>query len=225
MSLEKELIRLIKKHQPTYEYFNVAVSNARKATNLKPQEKRKRLPHLPSKTDLKKFLAAIDAENDMKFKLMAKLFLFSGLRIAELTSLTPANINWEENNIRLIGKGGKEAIIPIYTGIRDELKAHIHQHPRNKYIFESRLGDKYTTEGARKLFRKYADIAKVEYWPPHQMRHVFITQMVKKLGIAAAKIFSRHSDIQTTQIYTHLDISDHVDAFNQACADLEGEIK
>jgi integrase/recombinase XerD len=142
-----------------------------------------------------------------------ELLFATGVRISELCSLKVENINFNENTIRVFGKGSKERIIQIEN--IDVLSALVkyRQHfdtviQNNGHFFINRLGKRLSEQSVRFMLKKYAAqsgiAAKVT---PHVFRHTFATLLLEEdVDIRYIQQLLGHSSIQTTQIYTHVSL-------------------
>ena len=138
----------------------------------------------------------------------------SGLRVSELISLEIPDIFFEEEFLRVTGKGSKERIVPIgksalkfvsdyISGSRSKLK----QPHSDNVLFLNFRGRKLSRMTVWNIVRKYCDMAGIKKdVHPHTLRHSFATHLLE--GGADIRIIQEmlgHSDISTTQIYTHID--------------------
>lgn len=146
-------------------------------------------------------------------KAILELMYATGLRISEVISLEFKNIDMEECIVRVMGKGSKERIVPINDYALKALNTYIEEYRPlmikkeiNNYIFLNNHGNQMTRQGVFKMIKQEClkkgikkDIS------PHTIRHTFATHLL--LNGADLRIIQEllgHSDISTTQIYTHL---------------------
>ena len=146
-------------------------------------------------------------------KAILELMYATGLRISEVISLEFKNIDFEECIVRVMGKGSKERIVPINDYALKALSTYIDDYRPlmikkdiNNYIFLNNHGKQMTRQGVFKMIKQEClkkgikkDIS------PHTIRHTFATHLL--LNGADLRIIQEllgHSDISTTQIYTHL---------------------
>ena len=136
----------------------------------------------------------------------------SGIRVSELVNLKTYDIDINEDIVRTIGKGSKERIIPIgdyakeavsnYLSIRHTfLKKEI-----NDYLFLNNHGKKMTRQGFFKIIKSIAKEKNIKKEiSPHTLRHSFATHMINNgADLRTIQELLGHSDISTTQIYTHI---------------------
>ncbi len=152
-----------------------------------------------------------------------ELFYSSGLRLQELASLDLVDVDLAEGMVRVTGKGAKTRIVPVgekaRAALRDWLKVRpqLEKAPSNA-MFIGRNGRPLSTRNIQ---------ARVTYWArrlglpqsvsPHTFRHSFATHLLESSGdLRAVQELLGHSDIGTTQIYTHLDFQHLARIYDQA---------
>jgi len=147
-------------------------------------------------------------------KAIVELFYASGVRVSELVGLKLENINMEIGYVRCIGKGSKERIIPIGKRAREAIKKYsdtsrvkLAKDKITQHLFLSRLGKKISRQSVWKIIKMYARKAGVKKEiKPHTLRHTFATHLLEHgADLRSVQEMLGHSDISTTQIYTHVD--------------------
>ncbi len=184
------------------------------------------LPKILDKAEVEALFAVISARCDhanakpADFRLLAMLELLygSGLRASELVSLPRSAVLLDKPFIILKGKGGKERLVPISDRARSAVSAwQGHVPEKERFLFPSRKGH----IGRVRLFQIIRALAaeagidpvKVS---PHVLRHAFATHLLGGgANLRALQAMLGHSDIATTQIYTHVDRSQLVELVNQ----------
>lgn len=146
-------------------------------------------------------------------KSILELLYSSGLRISELISLEFKNIDLNDCIIRVMGKGSKERIVPINDVAIHYLKVYVKDYrhllvkkEQNNFLYLNNHGKKMTRQGVFKMIKKLTlekcikkDVS------PHTLRHSIATHMLENgADLRIIQEFLGHSDIGTTQIYTHL---------------------
>lgn len=140
-----------------------------------------------------------------------ELLFATGMRISELCSLKPSDIDFTSNNILIYGKGAKERIIQIANP--DVLSAlHIYRCAFEKeitqcgYFFVNRLHHKLSEQSVRFMINRYTRLSHVEqHITPHMFRHSFATLLLEQdVDIRYIQRMLGHSSISTTEIYTHV---------------------
>ncbi len=140
-----------------------------------------------------------------------ELLFATGMRISELCSLKPSDIDLEGNNILIYGKGAKERIIQL--GNQDVINAlTLYQETFKKdieacgYFFVNRLRHKLSDQSVRFMINHYTDLAGItQHITPHMFRHSFATLLLEQdVDIRYIQRMLGHSSISTTEIYTHV---------------------
>ncbi len=138
-----------------------------------------------------------------------------GLRVSELISLEIRNIIFDDEIIRVFGKGSKERLIPIGTEALNwisiylqDVRPHFNKFSLgNDILFLNQRGKPLTRMGIWKILKFYTQLAGIEKQVhPHTFRHCFATHLLEGgADLRAVQEMLGHSDISTTQIYTHID--------------------
>ena len=140
-----------------------------------------------------------------------ELLFATGMRISELCSLKPSDMDFESNNILIYGKGAKERIIQL--GNQEVISALVlYQETFKKdievcgYFFVNRLQHKLSDQSVRFMINHYADLAGIsQHITPHMFRHSFATLLLEQdVDIRYIQRMLGHSSISTTEIYTHV---------------------
>ena len=149
---------------------------------------------------------------------MLELLYASGMRVSELVSLNMVDINMGAGFVRCLGKGDKERIIPIHEGAVEAIKSYVENvRPNLVYnsaeeaLFVNCRGERLTRQGLWQIIKNYARAAKLRTdITPHTLRHSFATHLLSGgADLRSVQELLGHSNISTTQIYTHL-TSEHV---------------
>ncbi|NPE26894.1 tyrosine-type recombinase/integrase [Methanococcoides sp. SA1] len=171
--------------------------------DLPNPKKNSPLPNILSINEIKRLLAATP---NFKHKLIIKLIYGCGLRVSEIVNLQKENLSFEENLIHIrLAKGKKDRFVKIPESIRDELENLMRMND-GKYLFESNRGGKITTATIRAILRNSANKAEIKKRVyPHLLRHSFATHLLEQgTDLRVIQKLLGHSDIRTTQIYTHI---------------------
>lgn len=142
-----------------------------------------------------------------------ELLYASGLRVSELTSLEFSHLDLENSMLRLWGKGFKERMVPFGEEASEALKQYfqrareqILKGKRSRSVFIGASGRPLTRQNVWVMIKKYARKAGIEKTiTPHTLRHTFATHLLENgADLRVVQEFLGHSDIVTTQIYTHI---------------------
>lgn len=144
---------------------------------------------------------------------MLELAYAAGLRVSELLNLQIEQINFAVGYLRCTGKGGKERVVPVHALAVDKVGRYLKEdreqfHPakRQRAIFLNRRGHPLSRMGFWKILRKHAVRAGIaKKVSPHVLRHSFATHLLENgVDLRSLQEMLGHSDISTTQIYTHV---------------------
>lgn len=151
----------------------------------------------------------------LRDKAILELFYACGTRISELINIKVNDLFLSEGVIRVFGKGSKERLIPIgSSAIKWIIKYLKKSRPllvknikSENYLFLNQRGTKFSRMGIWKIVRQYVKKAGIEKnVHPHTFRHSFATHLIEGgADLRAVQEMLGHSDISTTQIYTHID--------------------
>jgi integrase/recombinase XerD len=147
-------------------------------------------------------------------KAILELFYASGMRVSELVNLKVDSVNLELGYVRCIGKGSKERLIPIGRRACEAVNQYCRTTRRKlakdkavTFLFLSRLGKKISRQSIWKIIKSCAKKAHIKAEiKPHTLRHSFATHLLEHgADLRSVQEMLGHSDISTTQIYTHVD--------------------
>jgi len=150
-------------------------------------------------------------------KALLELLYGTGIRVGELVKLHCSHVNWNENTIRVLGKGQKERIIPIGQPALKALLA-LHACITTDVLVPGETGKALTTRSVELLIKKYLQAAKLPLtMTPHSCRHSYATHMLQNgANLRAVQALLGHANLSTTQKYTHVDINFLQKIYNQA---------
>ena len=192
------------------------VTNTDPTVHLEMPQLEKKLPHVLSIQQIEALIAAPDMSTPQGFRDVAMLELLygSGMRISELIELDLGDVHLTMGFVRVFGKGGKERIIPLGRGAIEAVNRYIQQAryellgkaPTTDALFISRRGKRLTRQGCWKIIKQHAETANIQQnLTPHVLRHSFATHLIENgADLRAVQEMLGHSDISTTQIYTHI---------------------
>ncbi len=185
------------------------------AGDIESPKFRQSLPDFLSLEEVDKLLRQPDvsAVVGLRDKTMIELMYSTGLRVSELCGLRLADIQIDAGCIRCIGKGNKERIVPVgrqaLAGVQDYMRKSrpdllgSHSSP---YLFLHTRGSKLSREAFWKMLSEYGRKAGLrKSLSPHMLRHSFATHLLDRgADLRSVQMMLGHSDISTTQIYTHV---------------------
>lgn len=183
--------------------------------NIESPKKWQRLPKTLGYEDIERLITHNKGSDPSGIRddAMIELLYASGLRVSELVSLKMNNVNLEAGYLITIGKGKKERIVPIGEVALGKIQKYLFsgragllKGRSSNYIFVTWSGKPMTRQGFWKLIKKYAKEAGIKKpFSPHTLRHSFATHLLEHgADLRAVQMMLGHSDISTTQIYTHV---------------------
>ena len=177
--------------------------------------------HLPvtlNESQVLDLLNAPDLMSDLglRDRAMLELLYATGLRVTELISLQLSQVSIDPGVIRVIGKGDKERLVPVGEVALDYMADYLKQArpsllstktAKTNAVFVTRRGDAMTRQAFWYMIKRYALKAGIDtqYLSPHTLRHAFATHLLNHgADLRVVQMLLGHSDISTTQIYTHV---------------------
>jgi len=145
-------------------------------------------------------------------KAVFELLYAAGLRVSELVSLNLSNINIEQSYVRCFGKGSKERLVPIGEEAKLALKLYLKERNMiiNKYslqtqaFFLEETGERITRQDVYSLIKNLGKFIN-KHVTPHMVRHSFATHLLENgADLRVVQELLGHSDVSTTQLYTHV---------------------
>ncbi len=176
----------------------------------------KSLPKALSLNEVQRLLVPLNSEKPLAIRDNTMLFLLysTGLRVSELVELPLPACNLNAGFIRVLGKGNKERLIPFGDQAKDKLEHYLKiarplilKGKRSNYLFITGRGSCMTRLRFWQIVRETALAAGInKKISPHMIRHSFATHLLSHgADLRAVQLMLGHSDIATTQIYTHID--------------------
>ena len=178
----------------------------------------KRLPEVLTVQEMERLVEAPDLAHPLAWRDRALLeFAYaSGVRVSELTDLRVRNLHLDEEFASVVGKGGKERLVPLGRRAVGTLAIYLREtRPRldrgegEGRVFLNARGRPLTRMGVWKILRQHVEAAGIQKRvTPHVLRHSFATHLLEGgADLVAVQEMLGHADISTTQIYTHVDRS------------------
>ncbi|MDR0716986.1 MAG: site-specific tyrosine recombinase XerD [Azoarcus sp.] len=175
-----------------------------------------RFPRTLSEAQVEALLAAPDtsAAFGLRDRCMLEVMYSSGLRVSELTALKVFALDTNDNVVRILGKGGKERLVPLGEIAAGWVKRYLAEaRPlllsgrADDALFVSRLGAAMTRQRFWSIVKQYALAAGIapKLISPHTLRHAFATHLLNHgADLRVVQMLLGHADISTTQVYTHV---------------------
>jgi len=183
--------------------------------NVETPKVEKTLPDFLTKEEIRQLFSVFNEHDslEMRDKTMFELLYSSGLRISEGCALKMGDIDMENMLLNIMGKGGRERLVPFGEIAHELLIKYFEKHRKEilkethtDFVFISRKGGALSRKSAWRLLKKYISRAKIQKnITPHTLRHSFATHLLQNnANLRAVQELLGHIDISTTQVYTHL---------------------
>ncbi len=199
------------------------VISANPALGISPPKLPKHLPKHLNNEQVQKLLAN-DSNDifDVRDRTMIELMYSSGLRLSELRNLNLADIQWDDQELRILGKGNKERIVPFGHYAKEALLKWLDIRPRfepkDNAVFVNKMGTRLTQRAIEQRMEKWAIQQGLDtHLNPHKLRHSFATHLLENSAdLRGVQELLGHSNLSTTQIYTHLDFQHLAATYDKA---------
>ena len=175
-----------------------------------------KLPEVLTEDEIKRLISSVnlDSEFGQRNKTIIEVLYGTGIRVSELTDLKLSNIFFDENILKVTGKGNKERFVPLGKIASIEIKKYLNDRDKLKInskfsdiLFLNRYGRQLTRSMIFKVINDYSKNAKIDKKiSPHTLRHSYATHLLKNgADLRTIQLILGHESITTTEIYTHLD--------------------
>ena len=175
-----------------------------------------KLPEVLTEDEIKKLISSVnlEAEFGQRNKTIIEVLYGTGIRVSELTELKLSNIFFNENILKVTGKGNKERFVPLGKIASIEIKKYLNDRGKlkinSKYsdiLFLNKYGRQLTRSMIFKVIKDSSKNAKIDKKiSPHTLRHSYATHLLKNgADLRTIQLILGHESITTTEIYTHLD--------------------
>ena len=178
--------------------------------DLVTPKQEKYLPESMSEADVDKLLNSPDITNKIenRDKAMIEMLYATGMRISELVNLKITDVDMKRCVVKVFGKGSKERLVPFGETALDSLRSYLNEREQSssKEIFLSNRGKKMTRVAFWQRVKIYLIRENLKNSiSPHTLRHAFATHLLNRgADLRSVQLLLGHSDLSTTQIYTHI---------------------
>ncbi len=193
---------------------NEGIIKCNPAAGIKMPRIEKKLPKYLSLEEVDRLLdIRLDTPLDYRNKSILELLYASGMRISELTNLKVSQIDFDEDTVRIMGKGKKERIVPLNDVSISILKEYINdyrpfllKYRDSEYVFINNHGSKISRQGIFKIIKKLCEANGInKEVSPHTLRHSFATHLLNNgADLRIIQELLGHENLVTTEIYAHL---------------------
>lgn len=185
------------------------------AEHLERPKIKQRLPKYLTLEESVSFLKAIDGPYKKRDFAMFVIFLTCGLRVSELTGINIKDINYSQHSLRVVGKGNKERHVFLNDMCMKAIEEYMAVRPNDNLVGDARNAlfisnkmSRITPRSVERICKKYFDAAGVDsdVYTPHKLRHTAATIMYRdgNVDIRTLQEILGHSNLSTTQLYTHI---------------------
>ena len=173
------------------------------------------LPKTLTEDEVESLLQAPNTDEPLghRDRAMLELLYATGLRVSELINLRQSQVNFNQGVLRIVGKGDRERLIPLGDESQRWLREFM-EGPRmeillerqTEYLFPTRRGNCMTRQAFWHIIKRYASKSGIsKKMSPHSLRHAFATHLLNHgADLRVVQLLLGHSDLSTTQIYTHV---------------------
>ena len=185
----------------------------------------KRLPVFVEQKDMATLFDYVEFSDDWKGRterLVLRLFYSTGMRLSELINLKESQLDASHSQVKVLGKGNKERIIPIARELVDDMKQYINEKPVRAdgvvTVFVTEKGKPLQPRSVYSFVNHHlAQVTTIQKKSPHILRHSFATHLMNNgADLNAVKELLGHSSLAATQIYTHNTIEKLKEVFKKA---------
>ena len=213
--IAKSLNRKISTLKSFFKYqLKTGMIDATPMVNVISPKIKKRLPVFVTENDTKKLVESLSQSTEnwktLNARMLITIFYSTGMRLSELLSLKEKQIDFSRSQIKVLGKGNKERIIPVSS---DVVKIIQNYQQLKRKDFEHTDNVLLVTEKGKKIYPKYAyllvnkflgETSTLDKKSPHVLRHTFATHLMNNgADLNAVKELLGHASLASTQVYTH----------------------
>lgn len=218
----RSIARKISTLKAFFVYINRVFNIANSAKELCFPKIQKKLPTYLTKEEVQNIIVIAEQDTSTlgaRNKIMLYLLYVSGIRVSELVNLSLPHFNFDTGLLSIMGKGGKQRMIPVPSAINQLLSDYFMSLQKNSsfengplYLFPIVYGKKIkpiSRQSCWIILKKLCSDAGIKKSvSPHQLRHSFATHMLEKgADLRSLQVLLGHENISTVQIYTHVETS------------------
>jgi tyrosine recombinase XerC len=184
---------------------------------IKAPKRKRRLPQVLSWPQMKELLEPSrydKSSQGLRDRAVLELLYNTGIRLAEISSLKLRDIDFPNGEVRVLGKGSKERIVPLGINATKTLMEYLNSRDipsgskkgEDDFLFLNKYGERLSRRGIAQVVKKYGSkVSEDKKISPHTLRHSFATHLLDEgADISAVREMLGHEKLSTTQIYTHI---------------------
>lgn len=181
-------------------------------TNIKLKKNTKKLPKVLEQKEVIELLNLQNHNNKnaSRDQVIFELLYATGIRISELLNIKISDVNIEERMLKVKGKGSKERFVPFGTKCAENLEIYLETYrilftDQSDFLIVNQQGKQLSRQGCNKIIKKYGKMIGKSNLSAHMFRHSIATHLLNNgMDLKVVQEILGHSDITTTQIYTHI---------------------
>lgn len=210
-----EVKNIVSRENLTPQEFRYIVKRVREQSKLQIPKKKKKLPDYLTPAEIYGLLES--SKNNPERSLLIEFQIFTGLRIGETNNLMVHNIDWFNNQLKVVqGKGSKDRYVPITSNLQSKLKLYLNNR-KDGYLFQKQNKKKYSKRTLQEWITKEIDKAEInKEIHTHSLRHTFACLCISRgISLENIQLMMGHTHKTTTEIYAKLELGAVKDQFLQ----------
>jgi len=209
-------------------FFDAAVQadlcNNNIASGIRPPKQAKRLPRNLPPEQTAALMQATNSQNDTRDLALLAVMYGCGLRVSETVALNVQDIDLQQHELRVLGKGRKERIVPLPVGAVKYLQCYLHEQATtdtdsvaDRAVFLNKYHRRLSARSVQRMLKTRALLNGADVSvTPHRLRHSFATHLLAGgVDLRAIQDLLGHASLSTTERYTHLEISKLTEIYDQ----------
>ena len=206
-------------------FFDSAVQagwcSANPTSGVRPPKQPKRLPRALPPEQTAALMRHGDGKSDIRDLALLAVMYGCGLRVSETVGLNLSDINLHQFELRVLGKGNKERIVPLPHGAVEYLQAYLDERVsvvEEDALFLNRFSKRLTARSVQRMLKNRAIKSGADVSvTPHRLRHSFATHLLAGgVDLRAIQELLGHASLATTERYTHLDVAKLTEVYDKA---------
>ncbi|MDQ6970160.1 MAG: tyrosine recombinase XerC [Mariprofundus sp.] len=192
------------------------------ASGIRPPKQAKRLPRNLPAEQTAALMQSTDSQNDVRDLALLAVMYGCGLRVSETVALNVQDIDLQQHELRVLGKGRKERIVPLPVGAAEYVQSYLHEQAAintdaDRPVFLNKYQRRLSARSVQRMLKTRALLSGADVSvTPHRLRHSFATHLLAGgVDLRAIQDLLGHASLSTTERYTHLEISKLTEIYDQ----------